>query len=96
VGTVDVVERRADRVRLRAALQREAYVVLLEGHARGWRVTVDGAPQPLLQANLAFRAVRVAAGTHDVVFAYRPRGAMVGVVVSALALAAAVVLGRRR
>jgi hypothetical protein len=38
----------------------------------GWSVTVDGQAQPLVQADLALRAVVVPAGTHVVEWRYRP------------------------
>jgi hypothetical protein len=93
-GTVEIVEKRADRVRMRADMRREGYVVLLEGHARGWRATVDGRPQPMAQANLAFRAVRVPAGQHAVEMVYRPVGALVGGLVTLVSVVVALALAR--
>ena len=48
------------------------YLLLLDSYDPGWRVTVDGSPAPLLQANELFRAVRLAPGQHEVEFRYRP------------------------
>lgn len=38
----------------------------------GWEVTVDGADVPLGRVDYLLRAVRVPAGTHDIVMTYRP------------------------
>lgn len=38
----------------------------------GWKVTVDGQPCPLIQANLALRGVVVPPGTHRVEWVYHP------------------------
>jgi len=58
----------------------------------GWKATLDGAPAPLERANLAFRGVAAPAGAHRIAMAYRPASIPLGLAVSALAAAAAVLL----
>ena len=48
----------------------------------GWEVTVDGADVPLGRVDYLLRAVRVPAGTHDVVMTYRPESVRTTGVVS--------------
>jgi hypothetical protein len=48
------------------------YLNLLDSYDPFWRASVDGEPAPLLRANTLFRAVRLAPGTHEVRFVYRP------------------------
>jgi hypothetical protein len=48
------------------------YVVLNDVWHPWWYAEVDGAPAPLLRANVLFRAVAVPAGEHDVRFTFRP------------------------
>lgn len=55
----------------------------------GWEATVDGAPAPIVRANLLFRAVRVTAGAHHVVMRYAPWTSRVGAIVSLLSVALA-------
>jgi hypothetical protein len=98
-GRVTIEERRADSLRLRADMDREGYLVLLETYDPGWRVRVDGQRRPLLRANGAFRAVRLPAGTHRVEMTYRPPAVLAGATLSLAgsAVAAALCLrGRRR
>lgn len=95
-GSVRIAEERADRVVLEADLREAGYVVLADAFDPGWRATLDGAPVPVLRANLAFRAVQAPAGRHRVEMVYRPRGLWVGVAVSAAALLVTLVLGARR
>ena len=58
----------------------------------GWRASVDGKATPIRPANLAMRAVAVPAGTHRLVFSYRPRVLTYGIVLAAAGLT--VVIGR--
>jgi hypothetical protein len=96
-GRSRIVEFRADRVRVAAELNARGYVVLVDAHDPGWRATVDGRPAPVLRANLAFRAVRVEAGSHEIVLEYRPWTAVLGAGLSAstAVTALALLLGRR-
>lgn len=48
----------------------------------GWEVTVDGADVPLGRVDYLLRAVRVPAGTHDIVMTYRPESVRTTGVVS--------------
>jgi len=98
-GRVTVAERKADHVRLRAQMERDGWVVLVEGYDPGWKAWLDGRPAEVLPANIAFRALRVPAGAHDIEMRYRPSGAPLGASVTlatALGLAAYGLRGRRR
>jgi len=48
------------------------WVVLHDVWHPWWRATINGQPAPLLRANVIFRAVRVPAGEHRVVFEFAP------------------------
>lgn len=87
----------ASRVVIEATTDAPAYLVLTDTWYPGWRVSVDGAEQPMLRANYAFRAVRLGPGTHEVAFEYRPASVRIGLAVSLAAAAVAVglVLGSR-
>lgn len=98
-GRVERLERGTDRLRLRAHMERDGWVVVTDAYDPGWKVSVDGAPRPLLNANVAFRAVQVPAGTHDVEMRYRPAGAIWGgsaSLATALLLAGIALRGGRR
>jgi hypothetical protein len=90
-GQVAVASRRADAITLDAQMAREGYLVLVETYDPGWRVRVDGRPQPLLRANTAFRAVRLAPGHHVVEMVYRPPAVILGASLTAASLLLAAV-----
>ncbi|MBY6243548.1 YfhO family protein [Methylosinus sp. Sm6] len=48
------------------------HVVLNDVYHPAWTATLDGAPAPVLRANVMFRAVAVPEGRHELRFAYRP------------------------
>ncbi len=69
-----------------------AYLVFAETWYPGWSATVNGAPVPILRANLAFQAVALPAGESEVVFRYRINDFGAGAAISAGALIAALAL----
>jgi hypothetical protein len=82
-GRVRILERRMDRIELEAELGAPGYVVLTEAWDAGWFATVDGAPAPVLRANVLFRAVAAPAGRHLVSMRYLPPGLLRGVATGA-------------
>jgi Bacterial membrane protein YfhO len=86
--SVRLIARAPGRVALEARLSGPGVLVLFESYEAGWRATVDGASVPVLRADGAFRAVRLASGTHRVEFFYVPPGLKEG-----LGLGAAGILG---
>ncbi|MCL4818562.1 MAG: YfhO family protein [Vicinamibacteria bacterium] len=90
--------RGSNHVELQVEFSHDGWVVLADAWDPGWQADVDGRPQPVLRANVAFRAVAVPSGRHVVRLAYHPgalrRGAALAAA-GALALAAALALGFR-
>ena len=77
-GKARIVEDRPERVVVDTDAATPAYLVLGDTFDPGWSATVDGQPAPIRPAYVAFRAVYLAAGTHTVVFTYRPGGVRAG------------------
>jgi hypothetical protein len=91
-----------ERVQVEVAAPREGWVVLLDRWAPGWSARMDGQSVPVLRADYLFRAVRVPAGRHHLVFAYDNalfrwglRASAVGLTV-VLAAAVSLLRARRR
>jgi hypothetical protein len=86
-----IIAERSNRVAIDAGAGAQGgYLVLLDSYSPDWRVSVDGHPAEMVQANGLFRAVRLVPGRHLVEFSYRPAALAWGLVVSALALAVTV------
>jgi hypothetical protein len=62
----------------------EGWLCLGDTWYPGWEAELDGEAVPILRANVAFRAIRAPAGTHTVVFSYRPASLILGLWISAL------------
>ena len=86
---------------------RPGLLVLADYFYPGWQaeiVTADDAeprPAEILRTNRVMRAVALPAGTHRIVFRYRPKSVLVGAAISglttiALTIAAVIALVRRR
>ena len=84
---VEIIDRRPDRLKLRADLSHPGFVVVVGSYAPGWRATVSGREGKVLEANVAFRAVAAPAGRHDIELLYRPAGLGFGLAVSVGGLA---------
>jgi hypothetical protein len=96
--SVTVVEHEPQRVELKAVLRRPGLVILADTFYPGWRLTIDGAPAPILRANRLMRGAAVPAGEHTLVYTYEPGSFRLGAIASAvglMALAAQVVASRR-
>jgi hypothetical protein len=70
---VDIL-RDADPNRVRAVVRAatDGYLYVADGYSRHWRARVSGREAPVLPANLAFKAVEVPRGEHEVVLEYDP------------------------
>jgi hypothetical protein len=69
-------------VRAEADFPEAGFLVLADVNYPGWNAFLDGERVPLLQADYAFRAVRVPAGKHIVEFRYEPLSFRIGLILS--------------
>lgn len=73
-GVVRLISRRPGHVELATIAMGERVLVFFDAWESGWRAFVDGNETPVFPADIAFRGIRLPAGTHRVVFDYRPPG----------------------
>lgn len=92
VGEARIRRHEPNLVRIAVDAPHPAVLVLSDSFAEGWTAEVNGVPAPVFPANFAFRGVEVPAGRSIVVFRYRPRGLLFGLLITVAALAATTVL----
>jgi hypothetical protein len=78
-------------VELDVDLKSSGMVVLADIYYPGWELTIDGVPAPVYPVNRAMRGAAVRAGPHHLVYTYSPRSFRVGLIVTAVGLAAMMV-----
>ncbi len=98
-GSARVVSRSLHEKVVATEIDGDGWLVVLDGHLRGWHATVDEQPAKHHAAFGAFRAVPVPSGVHEVRFVYRPTGFVAGwkiALASLIVLIAFVFLRRAR
>ncbi len=89
---VKITSYEANQIELITVTSEPRFLVLSEMYFSGWHAYVDGEETPLYRTNYLFRGVIVPPGQHVVEFRYRPWSAIIGTVVSIVALIVVVVL----
>jgi len=84
--TTDISEYRPTKITIRTSSQTNQLLFLSDTYYPGWKAAIDGQPAPVLRADLAFRAVPVPAGDHQVVMTYFPDSFRNGLVIAAMSL----------
>ncbi|MBI3914049.1 MAG: YfhO family protein [Chloroflexi bacterium] len=95
---VRITRNSSERVEIAVSTDRAGYLVLADSFLPGWTAAIDERPAPIYRADAIFRAVPVEAGSHMIVFEYRPVSLMIGALVSAasIALSGLYVFGLRK
>jgi hypothetical protein len=91
-ASVRMTSYEAQRMALEVEAKQAALIATSVTAWPGWKLTVDGAPAPLVPYNHAFLAFRVSRGRHTAVLRYWPDSFVAGGTISAAALAISVVL----
>jgi hypothetical protein len=86
IRPVEITSYHPEQVELRLETPHESLLVLTDSFYPGWRAWVGGVEAEIFRANGLFRAIRVPAGQHRVVFEYRPRSLRWGMGISVASL----------
>jgi uncharacterized membrane protein YfhO len=80
---ISVISYTVNRIEIKFAAQKPALFATTEGFHPGWRAELDGREVPTVKVNFAFRGVYVpAAGTHRLVWEFKPKSFYRGLWVS--------------
>jgi hypothetical protein len=77
-GEARITEYATGEVRVAVTADRPSLLVLTDNYYPGWQARLNGEPAPVLRANHAMRAVALPAGSHEIVFRFRPRDFYIG------------------
>lgn len=69
-SAVQLVASSANHLSVRVNATAPGYLYEASAFHDGWKVYVDGAPRPVLRANVGFKAVQLQAGQHEVTFEF--------------------------
>ena len=83
-GELKVTGYHHTRVSIRCSMSRPGLVVLTDTWTPWWRAELDGRPIYVGRADIAFRAVAVPAGNHEIVFTYTSLPLTIGKLASLL------------
>jgi len=74
ISSADIEIEHFDNNRLRLTIDTKESGLLYysDGYDKNWKCFVDGKQNPVLRANIAFKAVFIPEGRHSVLFVYRP------------------------
>ena len=86
-ATVELTAYEANRLAYTVRSQKGGVVVLSEIYYPGWTCTVDGEPTDIARVNYVLRAIKVPAGTHEVVMTFDPQTVHVTEAIAYAALA---------
>lgn len=86
---VQIVDEHANQLAARVQSLSPGWLVLSDVWYPGWQARVDGQSTQIWRANYLFRAVHLEAGTHEVLFSYKPWSFYLG---SLATLMAAIIL----
>lgn len=75
---INIINSESTSLQLSVSNNQDGYLVFSEPFYPGWKVYVDGKSVPVLRANLAFSAVFLQAGEHEVERYYRPYSLLLG------------------
>jgi hypothetical protein len=92
---IQVQTRRAGFTELVVTTQTPGVLTLSEWDLPGWQVLVDGQPAQALTTNYAFQGIWLPAGTHTVIWRYRPWQVPLGIAISVLVVLGTAVLLRQ-
>jgi len=88
-GDLKLLEQRPSRVRAAIETDGESMLVVHSPRAPGWRARVDGAPSPIVDANLGAMGVSIPRGRHDVTLEYAPPGWRFGAILTLIGVGGA-------
>ncbi len=93
-GTVVITDYRPEKVTASVSCERPALLCFFDTWFPGWTVEVDGKPADLERVDYTFKGVFLDKGDHEVIFSYRPRSVLYGLLGTLAGLVLTLLLAR--
>ena len=91
-GTAIITSYTSNIVKIKTKTQSEEILVLADQYEEGWHAKIDGKEALISPANLIFRAIKIPAGEHEVIFNYYPKSFDIGLKISLVTLGSVALL----
>lgn len=75
-----------NEIKIKTTTNSDEVLVLADQYEPGWKAEIDGQETKISPANIIFRAVKVPAGSHEVIFSYWPASFDFGLKISSASL----------
>lgn len=85
-GKASIIHYSPGTVKIKTDTPSDEVLILADQYEEGWKAKIDGKETPISPANLIFRAIKIPAGSHEVVFRYRPKSFDIGLKISQTSL----------
>lgn len=85
-GIAEILEYTPSKVVIKTNANQDELLVLADQYEDGWKAFIDNQETIISPANLVFRAIKVPAGTHNIVFTYLPNSFKLGLIISSISL----------
>ena len=86
IGSAEIISYTPSQVKIRTKTDGDEILVLADQFDEGWQAKIDGKETLISSANLIFRAVKIPAGNHEVIFTYYPKSFDIGLKVSLISI----------
>ena len=92
LGHTTLVSYAPEYIQIKANVKQPSYLILTDAFYPEWGARIDGQSQPIVPAQLAFRAVYLEPGLHDIEFYYQRNAFHWGLLISSSGLLLGIVL----
>ncbi len=89
----EILSESSNRLRLSVKANEDSLLVLNDTYFPGWKAYVDGYKEKIYRANYVFRALPIAAGSHEVLFVYDPLSFKLGAAMTLFGLLVCLAIG---
>ncbi len=77
-GTAEITRYTPNMVEIKTQTKLDEILILADQYEEGWKAKIDGTETLISPANLIFRAIKIPAGEHNVIFYYWPKSFEIG------------------